>query len=233
MFIGAIVGVLGFTAASFQDHESTTATLTAGTLDLTINDTSTEYVCDISTTGLDYDQPVECEFTLKNAGSVDAEIWMLATDLPTPCSGAGEFCKDDPSGNLGPANVFASEFLTPKDVNVSDVFDNPWTGFEGAECTAYGGPDHGGSWHANDVANNPSPLILAPGETIHAKYIFKLGDATTSFQVADSNGEYHATPLPQTDQGDSIKLTLHFTMLQAGVGAASVTQTPCLTADPT
>jgi predicted ribosomally synthesized peptide with SipW-like signal peptide len=232
MFIGAIVGVLGFTAASFSDHESATATLTAGNLDLTINDTSTTYVCTIPS-GLDYDEPVDCEFTLKNAGSVAAEIWMLATHTQTPCSGGGEFCADNGAGDLGPGNVFTDEHLTPADPNLSDFLAVPWTGFESAECTAYGGPDHGGSWHANDVANNPSPLVLQPGDTIHVKYVFTLGDSETSFQVPDGNGEYHATPLPQTAQGDSITLTLHFTMLQAGTGAASVTQTPCLTADPT
>ena len=41
MFIGAIVGVLGFTAAQFQDHEQVNATLTAGTLDLTVGNGTT------------------------------------------------------------------------------------------------------------------------------------------------------------------------------------------------
>jgi hypothetical protein len=219
MFIAAIVAVLGFTAAQWQDHEQVNAELTAGELDLQVGEFSSGntfqsalFTCDIQSQPYPTDG-AECTFTLKNSGDVPGEIWVKMADTTSDCTangGTGEFC--DGSADLGPDNVFATEEVNG--TNIGYFWDVPWSNFEAADCQAVGGTSHGSSW-----ATGIHALALNPGDTIEMHYWFKLGDITGA-----------TDPLPQEAQGDSITVIFHYTMIEAGSDPGSA---PCLTADPT
>ena len=98
MFIAGMVGVLGFTAAEWIDHEQVNAPLTAGTLDLELGEfdgdtfQSAVFTCEVTPDmGLPATPSPEavCEFTLKNSGSIPAEIWVLMAHTLQSCVDAG------------------------------------------------------------------------------------------------------------------------------------------------
>lgn len=105
MFIGGILGLVGFSMASFIDQETQSAQITAGTLDL---DAGSSTACTIEALGSGGSD--DCTFSFTNEGSLSGTVWALILADGKPCSdttyGANddtEYC--DSSADLQPANV--------------------------------------------------------------------------------------------------------------------------------
>jgi hypothetical protein len=105
IFIGGILGLVGFSMASFIDQETQVAQITAGTLDLEPD--ADNVTCELAITSGGTD---DCEFTYVNEGSLTGSLWALGyiqsyacTDTTYGANDESEYC--DSSADIGYENL--------------------------------------------------------------------------------------------------------------------------------
>jgi hypothetical protein len=166
IFIGGILGLVGFSMASFIDQETQTAQITAGTIDLEPD--ADNVACELAITS---SGSATCDFTYVNEGSLTGSLWAMGywdgyacTDTTYGANDDSEYC--DASADIGYVNVqycgsfgSISETCPPTGTDLLEFYND---------------------YYCVQVATS-----LAPDATVDGSLTFKLG-TLTNIQQGDA-----------------------------------------------